>query len=131
MASMRIFRWRQALELAKCARVSSQLTKLPTSRTFSTCLQRPMLRVGQQQMLKLASVRTYASDQKLSQAQVEEKVLSLFENFDRIKENPAKPKVTLDSHVAKDLSLDSLDHVEIIVQLEDTFGKANFSQNLN
>ena len=31
-------------------------------------------------------------------------------------------KVTLESHLIKDLGLDSLDHVEIIVQLEDTFG---------
>jgi acyl carrier protein len=32
-------------------------------------------------------------------------------------------KVTIDSHVIKDLGLDSLDHVEIIVQLEDLFGE--------
>lgn len=31
-------------------------------------------------------------------------------------------KVTLESHLVKDLGLDSLDHVEVIVQLEDTFG---------
>jgi len=31
-------------------------------------------------------------------------------------------KVTLESHLSKDLGLDSLDQVEIIVQLEDTFG---------
>ena len=31
-------------------------------------------------------------------------------------------KVKLDSHLTKDLGLDSLDHVEIIVQLEDAFG---------
>ena len=129
---MRILRWKQALDLAKCARNSSQvcrqlpLLKLDKSRrAFSTCLQSSLLKVGQQQMLKVASIRMYSSEQKLSQAQVEEKVLNLFENFDRIKENPAKPKVTLDSHVAKDLSLDSLDHVEIIVQLEDTFGSLN------
>lgn len=28
----------------------------------------------------------------------------------------------MESHLAKDLGLDSLDHVEIIVQLEDAFG---------
>jgi NADH dehydrogenase (ubiquinone) 1 alpha/beta subcomplex 1 len=31
--------------------------------------------------------------------------------------------VSLESHLAKDLGLDSLDQVEIIVQLEDAFGK--------
>lgn len=34
-------------------------------------------------------------------------------------------KVTLESHLTKDLGLDSLDQVEIIVQLEDAFGKYN------
>ena len=63
--------------------------------------------------------RSYASQ---SQAQIEDKVLEILRNFDRVKENPAKPQVTLQSHLAKDLGLDSLDHVEIIVQLEDAFG---------
>lgn len=126
MASMIVMRLKQVLELAKYAknstRVCSQLTKLDKSRMYSTCLQSSLVRLSQQQMLQMPSIRMYSSEQKLTQSDVEQKVLSLFENFDRIKENPAKPKVTLDSHVSKDLSLDSLDHVEIIVQLEDTFG---------
>ena len=67
--------------------------------------------------------RSYASEAgQQSQAQIEDKVLDILRNFDRVKENPAKPQVTLQSHLAKDLGLDSLDHVEIIVQLEDAFG---------
>lgn len=93
------------------------------------------------------SKRCYATE-KFTQAQVQEKVMDILANFDRVKENPAKPtvcawicfffvdlvclnkfkkkleiKVTLESHLMKDLGLDSLDQVEIIVQLEDAFGK--------
>ena len=65
---------------------------------------------------------TISGEEKLNKSQIEEKVLEIVRNFDRVKENPAKPKVTLESHLAKDLGLDSLDQVEIIVQLEDAFG---------
>jgi len=41
-------------------------------------------------------VRCYASDSKLNKEQVEEKVLDILRNFDRVKENPAKPQVFLD-----------------------------------
>ncbi len=67
--------------------------------------------------------RSYASNAgQHTQAQIEEKVLEILRGFDRVKENPSKPQVTLQSHLAKDLGLDSLDHVEVIVQLEDAFG---------
>jgi hypothetical protein len=37
--------------------------------------------------------RCYASGEKLEKGQIEEKVLDILQNFDRVKENPAKPKV--------------------------------------
>lgn len=40
-------------------------------------------------------VRCYASDSKLNKEQVEEKVLDILRNFDRVKENPSKPQVSL------------------------------------
>ena len=64
----------------------------------------------------------YSSQVKFTPEQVESKVMEILKNFDRVRENPAKPVVTLESHLTKDLGLDSLDHVEIIVQLEDAFG---------
>ena len=89
--------------------------------------------------------RFYATE-KFTPAQIQEKVVEILTSFDRVKENPAKPtvcnficifcfftlftnlilKVTLESHLMKDLGLDSLDQVEIIVQLEDAFGKCLF-----
>ena len=38
--------------------------------------------------------------------------------YDKIDNN----KITLDSHFMKDLGLDSLDHVEVIMAIEDEFG---------
>jgi hypothetical protein len=37
--------------------------------------------------------RFYSSGEKLQKNQIEEKVLEILRNFDRVKENPAKPKV--------------------------------------
>ena len=42
-------------------------------------------------------------------------VLNLFDKIDN-------DKLTVDSHFIKDLGLDSLDHVEIIIAMEDEFG---------
>lgn len=39
-------------------------------------------------------VRYYSSDNKLNKTQIEERVLDILKNFDRIKENPNKPTVT-------------------------------------
>ena len=35
-------------------------------------------------------------------------------------------QVTLESHFINDLGLDSLDHVEVIMAMEDEFGEHNF-----
>ena len=113
-------------------RVSTRLSRnlISTSiRSIATQVllnQRYCLQQQQQQPifvhLNILNKRFYATESKFTKAQVEEKVLDILKNFDRVKENPAKPQVTLDSHLAKDLGLDSLDQVEVIVQLEDAFG---------
>ncbi len=41
-------------------------------------------------------VRCYASDSNLNKEQIEEKVLDILRNFDRVKENPSKPQVIRD-----------------------------------
>lgn len=48
---------------------------------------------------------------------VRERIMLVLHLFDKIDPN----KLTLDSHFVKDLGLDSLDHVEIIMELEDEF----------
>jgi len=49
---------------------------------------------------------------------VQDRVLLVLRLYDKI--NPAK--LTLKSHFLNDLGLDSLDHVEIIMAMEDEFG---------
>ena len=60
-------------------------------------------------------MRNYAS---LSQGDIEARVLNVVKAFDKI----TSDKVTLDSHFINDLGLDSLDHVEVIMAIEDEFG---------
>ena len=61
------------------------------------------------------TMRNYAS---LSQGDIEARVLNVVKAFDKI----TSDKVTLDSHFINDLGLDSLDHVEVIMAIEDEFG---------
>jgi len=58
----------------------------------------------------------YAST--LSQDQIESRVIAVCKAFDKI----SADKLTLDSHFINDLGLDSLDHVEVIMAVEDEFG---------
>ena len=45
-------------------------------------------------------------------------MLAVCKAFDKI----SADKITLDSHFINDLGLDSLDHVEVIMAVEDEFG---------
>jgi len=53
-----------------------------------------------------------------SQSDVESRVLAVCKAFDKI----SADKVTLAAHFINDLGLDSLDHVEVIMAIEDEFG---------
>ena len=48
--------------------------------------------LAQAPKINLNNIRWYSSD-KFTPAQIEDKVLDIIKNFDRIKENPAKPQV--------------------------------------
>ena len=61
------------------------------------------------------SVRNFAT---LSPGDIESRVLNVCKAFDKI----TADKLTLDSHFINDLGLDSLDHVEVIMAIEDEFG---------
>jgi len=78
--------------------------------------------------LPLALVRTFAVSQQasanktssssfLERREVQERVLSLVKNFDKVD----KSKVTATAHFQKDLGLDSLDTVEVLMSIEDEF----------
>lgn len=61
--------------------------------------------------------KRWAHNLPLSYDFARERIMLVLHLFDKIDPN----KLTLDSHFVKDLGLDSLDHVEIIMMLEDEF----------
>ena len=61
-------------------------------------------------------VRRFAST--LSQGDIESRVMNVCKAFDKI----TADKLAIDSHFINDLGLDSLDHVEVIMAIEDEFG---------
>ncbi|CAG0900570.1 unnamed protein product [Cyprideis torosa] len=65
----------------------------------------------------LTSVRNYADEPALDLQRIEERVMLVLRLFDKI--DPEK--VQMESHFMNDLGLDSLDHVEIIMAIEDEF----------
>eukprot|EP00088_Acartia_fossae_P025410 TRINITY_DN2622_c0_g1_i2.p1 TRINITY_DN2622_c0_g1~~TRINITY_DN2622_c0_g1_i2.p1 ORF type:complete len:165 (-),score=34.78 TRINITY_DN2622_c0_g1_i2:211-654(-) len=58
------------------------------------------------------------SSSALTQGDVEARVLTVCKAFDKINAD----KVSLTAHFINDLGLDSLDHVEVIMAMEDEFG---------
>lgn len=87
----------------------SLYTKLELSKDWFT----PSLQHG---CLNLKETRRWASSN--SKADVESRVLAVCKAFDKI----TADKLTLQSHFINDLGLDSLDHVEVIMAIEDEFG---------
>lgn len=63
-------------------------------------------------------VRHYSAKEPLTLQFIKERVILVLNLYDKV--DPAKLKV--ESHFHKDLGLDSLDHVEVIMAMEDEFG---------
>ncbi|XP_011189457.1 acyl carrier protein, mitochondrial isoform X1 [Zeugodacus cucurbitae] len=63
-------------------------------------------------------VRNYSAKPPLSLKLINERVLLVLKLYDKI--DPSK--LSVDSHFINDLGLDSLDHVEVIMAMEDEFG---------
>ncbi|XP_065173480.1 acyl carrier protein, mitochondrial isoform X1 [Atheta coriaria] len=62
--------------------------------------------------------RCYSSKPPLSLKLITDRVLLVLKLYDKV--DPGK--LSLDSHFINDLGLDSLDHVEVIMAMEDEFG---------
>lgn len=62
-------------------------------------------------------VRHFSSEEPLSLKLIKERVILVLNLYDKV--DPAK--LSVDSHFHKDLGLDSLDHVEVIMAIEDEF----------
>jgi len=67
--------------------------------------------------LNVKGVRFY-SKPPLTLEMIRERVLLVLKLYDKV--NPEK--LTVDSHFMTDLGLDSLDHVEVVMAMEDEFG---------
>ncbi|XP_013186946.2 acyl carrier protein, mitochondrial isoform X1 [Amyelois transitella] len=72
------------------------------------------LQIGSQSL----GVRNYSHDAPLTLDLIKSRVLLVLQLYDKV--NPEK--LTVDSHFMTDLGLDSLDHVEVIMAMEDEFG---------
>ncbi|XP_004522991.1 acyl carrier protein, mitochondrial isoform X1 [Ceratitis capitata] len=64
------------------------------------------------------SVRNFSAKPPLTLKLIGERVLLVLKLYDKI--DPSK--LSVDSHFINDLGLDSLDHVEVIMAMEDEFG---------
>ncbi|CAG4959275.1 unnamed protein product [Parnassius apollo] len=66
------------------------------------------------------NTRQYSSgaQSKPSPQQIEERVMKVCRAYDKL----SGTKLSVDSHFMNDLGLDSLDHVEVIMAMEDEFG---------
>lgn len=65
-----------------------------------------------------SAVRCYAAAAGLDKTAVEERIIALLRNFDKVND-PEAIKPT--SHFANDLGLDSLDTVEVVMAIEEEF----------
>ncbi|CAB4054223.1 NDUFAB1 [Lepeophtheirus salmonis] len=63
-------------------------------------------------------LRKYSATVEMSIKKIEERILLVLNLYDKVDNS----KLTLDSHFINDLGLDSLDHVEVIMAVEDEFG---------
>jgi len=64
------------------------------------------------------TVRHYSSAEPMTLDLIRERILLVLKLYDKV--DPTK--LSIDSHFMKDLGLDSLDHVEVIMAIEDEFG---------
>ncbi|XP_031622342.1 acyl carrier protein, mitochondrial isoform X1 [Contarinia nasturtii] len=66
----------------------------------------------------VTTTRHYSAKQPLTLKLIQERVLLVLNLYDKIDAS----KLTPESHFINDLGLDSLDHVEVIMAMEDEFG---------
>ncbi|XP_018561162.1 acyl carrier protein, mitochondrial isoform X1 [Anoplophora glabripennis] len=88
---------------------------------FHTARQEPVKQhnlLSSTQRLITPHERSYSSKPPLTLKLITDRVLLVLKLYDKI--NP--DKLNLNSHFINDLGLDSLDHVEVIMAIEDEFG---------
>uniref|UniRef100_A0A5K3F8N2 Acyl carrier protein n=1 Tax=Mesocestoides corti TaxID=53468 RepID=A0A5K3F8N2_MESCO len=95
----------RVLSLSGCASVPRPFCR--TSTLLLNVYQKP---------IKSLCVRAFSTE--VNRAEIEERVLNVCKAYDRINAD----KLTVQSNFMKDLGLDSLDHIELIMAIEDEFG---------
>ncbi|XP_060521490.1 acyl carrier protein, mitochondrial isoform X1 [Cylas formicarius] len=109
------------------ARGASYLRSLTTKPAFVTSLKLNRQHLAPANNLSVVTAtqrlitpheRSYSSKPPLSLKLISDRVLLVLKLYDKV--NP--DKLSLDSHFINDLGLDSLDHVEVIMAIEDEFG---------
>ncbi|KAI8437162.1 hypothetical protein MSG28_010502 [Choristoneura fumiferana] len=86
-----------------------------TERVMKVCKAYDKLTSVQSQKI---GIRHYSAGPPLSLELIQSRVLLVLKLYDKI----CAEKLTVDSHFMTDLGLDSLDHVEVIMAMEDEFG---------
>ena len=111
---------RSALVTASAASSRLFSTSRPESRLLQTrnCPAFTSLVPSFTQQTTTSLVRSYSSEYPVDIQMIKDRCLLVLRLYDKI--NPEK--LTLESHFINDLGLDSLDHVEIIMAMEDKFG---------
>merc|ERR1739844_696962 len=94
--------------------------QLTTVQKFQTNLTSPCIKVPMfsNQKSNTAILNICQRLASTSKADVESRVLAVCKTFDNI----TTATLTMESHFINDLGLDSLDHVEVIMAIEDEFG---------
>ncbi|BES97634.1 Acyl carrier protein, mitochondrial [Nesidiocoris tenuis] len=121
----------QGLRGMLASRAATSLLKATALRTGAVALQHKHIHIqshdartallSSKSMMKFlveAPVRGYSGGEPQSLELIRERVLLVLKLYDKI--DPSKLK--LESHFINDLGLDSLDHVEVIMAMEDEFG---------
>merc|ERR1719378_27520 len=98
-------------QVSTCSAMTRVMGESQVSRVQSQLLT-PVVVSGQQQL------RAYSGADPLNMKFINDRVMLVLNLFDKIDNN----KLTHEAHFINDLGLDSLDHVEIMLMIEDEFG---------
>ncbi|KAJ6647680.1 Acyl carrier protein, mitochondrial, partial [Pseudolycoriella hygida] len=98
---------------------STKLTKADIeSRVLKVVAAYDKITADKEKRWQQQTIRYYSSKPPLTLKMIEERVILVLNLYDKV----VPEKLKLDSHFINDLGLDSLDHVEVIMAMEDEFG---------
>ncbi|KAK9304780.1 hypothetical protein QLX08_003986 [Tetragonisca angustula] len=95
----------------------SAVTQLQSNERYFHCKRQSIVTLIPQGT-RVKQVRQYSIAEPMSLDLIRKRVLLVLNLYDKI--DPQK--LSLDSHFINDLGLDSLDHIEVIMAIEDEFG---------